>query len=94
MFKNYFKLLSNYGINFYQIKRLYLLGGFSKTFYGKITFGQNIIFSKATERHKMMNNLAKYKKIKNYKGIRHLLKLPTRGQRTHTNANTAQRSKF
>lgn len=44
------------------------------------------------ENNKSFNSIAKYQKIKNYRGIRHMLKLPTRGQRTHTNANTIKRS--
>ena len=33
-------------------------------------------------------------KIKTYRGIRHKLKYPARGQRTHTNAKTKQKFKF
>jgi len=33
-------------------------------------------------------------KTKTYKGIRHKLKYPVRGQRTHTNAKTKQKIKF
>lgn len=33
-------------------------------------------------------------RIKTYKGIRHKLKYPARGQRTHTNAKTKQKFKF
>lgn len=32
--------------------------------------------------------------IKSYKGIRHKLRYPIRGQRTHTNAKTAKKSIF
>ena len=34
----------------------------------------------------------RYAKIRCYKGIRHKNKLPVRGQRTHTNAQTAKRA--
>ena len=39
-----------------------------------------------------MNNISVLKKIKNYRGWRHIFFLPVRGQRTHTNAKT--RKKF
>lgn len=38
-------------------------------------------------------NLLFLKSNKNFRGIRHLLNLPTRGQRTHTNAKTKKRLK-
>lgn len=34
-----------------------------------------------------------YIKIRNYKGIRHMLHYPVRGQRTHTNAKTVKKLK-
>ena len=37
------------------------------------------------------DDIKKHIKIRNYKGIRHTLKLPVRGQRTHTNAKTRKR---
>lgn len=37
---------------------------------------------------KVQNNISFLIKIKSYKGIRHQLKYPVRGQRTHTNAKT------
>jgi len=33
-------------------------------------------------------------KIRNYKGMRHKLRYPTRGQRTHTNAKTRRKVKY
>jgi small subunit ribosomal protein S13 len=38
------------------------------------------------------NNISFFIKIKNYKGNRHKLKYPTRGQRTHTNAKTRKKT--
>jgi small subunit ribosomal protein S13 len=38
------------------------------------------------------NNIFFYIKIKNYRGNRHYLKYPTRGQRTHTNAKTRKKT--
>lgn len=37
---------------------------------------------------KQLNNINKLKKINCYRGLRHKLALPVRGQRTHTNSNT------
>ena len=39
------------------------------------------------------NNIEQYITIKHYKGIRHMEGLPTRGQRTRTNASTSRRLK-
>lgn len=36
-------------------------------------------------------NIKKLKEIRCYRGIRHYLKLPVRGQRTHTNGKTQKR---
>ncbi len=38
-------------------------------------------------------NIKRFLKIKNYKGIRHKNSLPVRGQRTHTNAQTQKKFK-
>lgn len=35
-----------------------------------------------------IKTISALKKLRNYRGIRHLIKLPTRGQRTKTNAKT------
>jgi len=37
------------------------------------------------------NNLKKLKNINSYRGLRHTLMLPTRGQRTHSNASTLRK---
>jgi len=37
------------------------------------------------------SNIERLKKIKCYRGIRHLKKLPVHGQRTHSNAKTCKR---
>lgn len=36
-------------------------------------------------------NVNRFKTVKNYKGWRHIFNLPTRGQRSHTNAKTRKR---
>jgi len=47
---------------------------------------------------KLINNVKKiinfHSNIKTYKGVRHRLKYPIRGQRTHTNAKTRKKIKF
>lgn len=43
---------------------------------------------------KIRDNIDLAKKIKSYKGLRHLEGLPCRGQRTHTNALTARKKRF
>lgn len=50
----------------------------------------NIIVSSDLKKQISKNNL-KYISIKSYKGLRKLQGLPIRGQRTHTNAQTAKR---
>lgn len=42
---------------------------------------------------KIKENLLFLKNIKNFRGIKHLMNLPTRGQRTHTNSKTKKRLK-
>lgn len=39
------------------------------------------------------NNFDYLNKVKNYRALRHKIGLPTRGQRTHTNANTKKKIK-
>jgi len=39
------------------------------------------------------NNFSYLTKVKNYRALRHKIGLPTRGQRTHTNANTKKKFK-
>ena len=60
----------------------------------KITNSLNILTSKNTLKFKLLE-IRKFavKRLKNYKGVRHLLRYPVRGQRTHTNAKTRKRLK-
>ena len=51
------------------------------TLQNKFYFGKEL-------KKKIQNNITFFVKIKCYKGMRHKLKYPTRGQRTHTNAKT------
>jgi small subunit ribosomal protein S13 len=45
-------------------------------------------------KEKINNNISFLIKNKSYKGIRHKLKYPVRGQRTHTNAKTQKKIKL
>jgi len=42
--------------------------------------------------NKIFGDVENKKKLKNYQGMRHLLRLPVHGQRTHTNSNTSRRN--
>lgn len=53
----------------------------------KITYNGKLI-------NNINNNITFYKKIKIYRGLRHLLQYPVRGQRTHTNAQTVKSTRF
>ena len=55
------------------------------SFLTKINIGKNL-------KDFIRNNIFFYVKVKNYKGNRHRLKYPTRGQRTHTNAKTRKKT--
>lgn len=91
------QVLNNYGINFSKIKKLILIQGASKILKtNQINFneGSDLLYYKTREQNKILINIEKYKKLKNYRGMRHTLRLPVRGQRTHTNANTAKRIIF
>ncbi|MCP4119591.1 MAG: 30S ribosomal protein S13 [Desulfobacteraceae bacterium] len=41
----------------------------------------------------MKTQIEEKKKLRSYKGLRHSLKLPLNGQRTHSNAKTFKRAK-
>ena len=88
------KRVENYGTNFSRQKKLMLLSGLSVTLAQKVDskfFADNTAYYKSIEQYKLLNNIEAYKKLKNYRGIRHILRLPVRGQRTHTNSHTARR---
>jgi ribosomal protein S13 len=54
-------------------------------------FADSTAYYKSIEQYKALSNIGAYKKLKNYRGIRHILRLPVRGQRTYTNSKTARR---
>lgn len=87
-------LKSIHGVNFKSIRKILLLNGFEKMKKEDIQqelfllLKSQVKFFYNLEENKIFNNVEKKKRIKNYCGMRHILKLPVRGQRTHTNAKT------
>jgi small subunit ribosomal protein S13 len=88
-----------HGINFKNFKKIILLNGLSNIekvnkinldFFTLLKSQVNFFYN--LEENKIFNNINKKKKIKNYSGMRHILKLPVRGQRTHTNAKTQKKN--
>jgi len=98
--KNVFSALKNiHGLNLKKINKIGLMMGvdaFEKVNNVNLeTFSlikKQAIFFYNLEENKIFNNINKKKKLKNYVGMRHILKLPVRGQRTHTNAKTPSKN--
>ena len=97
------KFIKNYGIGKNRIFSFYNKFGlnnrlrFIKAKY-KIFKHINILINKLTFRNTLKNKLLNIRKftvesLRNYKGVRHSLRYPVRGQRTHTNAKTRKRLK-
>lgn len=97
--KNIFSSLkTTHGLNTQSIKKLMLLNGMPKsdrisslTLENFEGLKNQAEFFYNLEENKIFNNVNKKKKIKNYTGMRHILKLPVRGQRTHTNGKTPRK---
>ena len=93
--KNGNNLMAGVGVNHKSVKRIVLLNGLPNSSYrlkdssAKIKAQYDFFFN--LQHNKMSMNISKLKKIKNYRGIRHILRLPVRGQRTHTNSKTSRR---
>jgi small subunit ribosomal protein S13 len=98
--KNVFSALKSiHGLNLKKINKIVLMMGadtFEKVNNVNIeTFSlikKQAIFFYNLEENKIFNNINKKKKLKNYVGMRHILRLPVRGQRTHTNAKTPKKN--
>lgn len=97
--KNIFSSLkTTHGLNSKSINKILLLNGMGK-FESTTTINPSNFdelkkqaeFFYNLEENKIFNSIAKKKKIKNYSGMRHLLRLPVRGQRTHTNGKTPKK---
>jgi len=91
--KKLIHLIKVHGINFTKIKKISVACGFSDIYSPKQInkFLDFIDYYYDLEKNKIFDNITVKKKIKNYQGMRHIFKLPLRGQRTHTNAKTARR---
>jgi small subunit ribosomal protein S13 len=98
--KNIFSSLkTTHGINFKNFKKIVLLNGLGSIekvnkinldFFTVLKSQVNFFYN--LEENKIFNNINKKKKIKSYSGMRHILRLPVRGQRTHTNAKTPKKN--
>lgn len=98
--KNVFSVLKGiHGLNLKKINKIALIMGvdaFERV--SDVNFElfslikKQAVFFYNLEENKIFNNVNKKKKIKNYAGMRHILKLPVRGQRTHTNAKTPSKN--
>jgi len=98
--KNIFSALKDiHGINLRKINKIKLISGadsFEKV--DNINFDlfslikKQVTFFYNLEENKIFNNVNRKKKIKSYSGMRHILKLPVRGQRTHTNAKSPKKN--
>lgn len=84
-----------HGLGFKSLNKINLLNGFggyepvnSLSLDLFLTIKSQVTFFYNLEENKIFNNVNKKKKIKSYSGMRHLLRLPVRGQRTHTNSKT------
>ena len=69
---------------------LRLISSFNKKQH-KVLFKNSMKEIKIINKFKIKEIIEFLKKIKTYKGIRHKLKYPCRGQRTHTNAKTVKK---
>lgn len=90
--------LNIHGVNLFTIKKIELLNGFSKNVKLSLislnevySLKYQLVFFYDLEKNKIFKNILRYKKIRNYRGMRHILRLPVRGQRTHTNAKTIKK---
>ena len=59
----------------------------------RINKAVNKLSYKKTFKTKINSIINYYIKLKNYRGVRHLMRYPVRGQRTHTNAKTIRMKK-
>lgn len=92
--------LSISGVGTSKIKRLVLVGGFDKmrmsTFKknsnSMLPLVNNVQLFQSFEKGKIANSISRKVRAKSYQGMRHTLRLPVRGQRTHTNSKTARRN--
>ena len=99
-----FSLKKIYGLNNYQINLICKKLGFSSnlktskltndqiTKLIKIIENDNIKITNDLKKEQIFN-LQRLVEIKSYSGLRRIRGLPVRGQRTHTNAKTAKKTK-
>jgi small subunit ribosomal protein S13 len=93
-------LVTIYGLNRIKAERLVILAGFKKyTKMAEIPIHEiqlqlssflNVLNLDYFIKRKIMQNLKHLRVIRSYRGIRHLMGLPSRGGRTHTNAKSSK----
>jgi small subunit ribosomal protein S13 len=97
------KLLETFGINEKKVKYLFNYSGLNNRIpisglkirqFGEINKNLRKIKTGKKLKEDIRTTILFLSRIKNYKGIRHKLKYPVRGQRTHTNAKTNKKIKF
>ena len=93
-----------FGLNILAVKRICIkLGWNPKIRVGSLTSAQVNCILRSVNKNYFCNSELRKSQEKNikalvqnnvYRGIRHVRKLPVRGQRTHTNANTVSKTKW
>lgn len=96
-----------YGLGVFRTRHLCIFFGFNKDFHGKlgtVDYSKTIVVPLLVSRYKILLMFvlkrrrslifSLHKSLKTYKSVRHFYGLPSRGQRTHSNASTASKKKF
>ena len=83
------QFLLYYGLNS-RINSKYIKKNYSNEIKKKI----NTFLTERALKNNIKNNIIFLSDIKNYRGVRHKLKYPVRGQRTRTNAKTTKKKKL
>lgn len=99
--KNMCSVLKNtHGLGLKSVRKVNLLNGKAIQSFSKVINITPEMFEKLKvqvsffynlEKNKIFNNVKKKKNIKSYCGMRHILRLPVHGQRTHTNSKTSRK---
>lgn len=95
----YFCALKICGINSHNLKRIYLNMGWPlNNKQSNLKKDTLLVVFKILDyyfnlfKNKIFNGVELKRRSKSYAGMRHILRLPVRGQRTHTNSRTSRRN--
>jgi small subunit ribosomal protein S13 len=100
--KTAFNAFYTFGINKYLKKKIVKTCGLNARVYPAIVKKKHLLLEASINSRVMLNtvlrenlkhNILFLQKIQCYKGNRHTLRYPVRGQRTHTNAKTRKKAK-